>query len=386
MLKADDFRAAAVLDALARRPDGAALLALSDSGAAVVGGFVRDTLLGFEPREVDVVVDGDAEGFARRLGGSVVTHAAFGTARAVKDGWSIDVAAARRESYPRPGALPVVEPATLAEDLERRDFGANAIAVPLAGGELVAAAGALDDLAARRLRVLHERSFIDDPTRVMRLSRYRHRLDFTVEAHTAALAEAATLQTVSGPRIGAELRLALLEPDPLAPLADLQGLLPIVVDRALVERALALAPADADRRLVILGSIAGKVAPTEWLASLELTAHEREVLELAREAERLAAEIEAAGSASALRDVLRRVPAEVVAMAGALGPAGAARRWLEELRWVELEIAGDDLLAAGVAAGPDLGARLERTLRRKLDGELAAGRASELASALEESP
>ena len=386
MLKADDFRAAAVLDALARRPDGAALLALSDSGAAVVGGFVRDTLLGLEPREVDVVVDGDAEGFARRLGGSVVTHAAFGTARAVRDGWSIDVAAARRESYPRPGALPVVEPATLAEDLERRDFGANALAVRLADGELVAAPGALDDLAARRLRVLHERSFIDDPTRVIRLARYRHRLDFTVEAHTAGLAEAATLQTVSGARIGAELRLALLEPDPLAPLADLQGVLPIVVDRALVERALALAPADADRRLVIFGSIAGKLAPTDWLASLELTAHEREVLELARQTERLATEIEAAGSASGLRDVLRGIPPEVVAIAGALGPAGAARRWLEKLRWVELEIAGDDLLAAGVAAGPDLGARLERTLRRKLDGELSAGRASELASALEESP
>jgi tRNA nucleotidyltransferase (CCA-adding enzyme) len=385
MLRGDDFRAAVVLDALARRPDGAAVLALADAGAAVVGGFVRDTLLGLEPREVDVVVDGDAEGFARRLAGSVVTHAAFGTARAVRDGWSIDVAAARRESYPRPGALPVVEPATLAEDLERRDFGANAIAVELAGGELVAAAGALDDLAARRLRVLHERSFIDDPTRVIRLARYRHRLDFTVDAHTAALAEAATLQTVSGARVAAELRRALLEPDPLAPLADLQGLLPIVVDRALIEGALALAPPDADCRLVIFGSIAGNGSPADWLASLQLTAHERAVLELAGQTERLATEIEDAGSASALREVLRGVPAEVVAIAGALGPVGAARRWLEELRRVELEITGDDLLAAGLPAGPDLGARLERTLRRKLDGELAPGRAAELASALEES-
>ena len=88
MLGGDDFRADVVLDALARRPDGAAVLALADSGVAVVGGFVRDTLLGIEPREVDVVVEGDAEAFARRLGGSVVTHAAFGTARAVGDGWS----------------------------------------------------------------------------------------------------------------------------------------------------------------------------------------------------------------------------------------------------------------------------------------------------------
>lgn len=375
-----------MLDALARRPDGAAVLALADSGAAVVGGFVRDTLLGLEPREVDVVVDGDAEGFARRFGGSVVTHAAFGTARAVKDGWSIDVAAARRERYPQPGALPLVEPATLAEDLERRDFGANALAVTLADGELVATAGALEDLAARRLRVLHERSFIDDPTRVMRLARYRHRLGFTVEAHTAALAEAATLETLSGARVATELRLALLEPDPLAPLADLQGKLPIVVDRSLVERALALAPADTDRQLVIFGAIAGNAAAADWLASLELTVHERAVLELAGQTERLAAEIAAAGSASALRDSLRGIPAEIVAIAGALGPAAAARRWLEELRGVELEIGGDDLLAAGVPAGPGLGARLERTLRRKLDGGLAPGRAAELASALEDGP
>ena len=384
MLGVVDFRADVVLDALARRPDGAAVLALADSGAAVVGGFVRDTLLGIEPREVDIVVEGDAEAFARRLGGSVATHAAFGTAHAARDGWSIDVATARRERYPRPGALPLVEPATLSEDLARRDFGANAVAVTLAGGELLAVAGALEDLAERRLRALHDRSFIDDPTRVMRLARYRHRLGFEVDAATAALADAATLDTLSGARVTAELRLALLEADPLAPLADLQGKLPIVVDRALVERALALTPADADRRLVILGAIAGHRAASDWVGSLELSVYEREVLQRAGEAERLAAQIDAAGSASALRDALRGIPAEVVAIAGALGPASGARRWLEELRGVELEIGGDDLLAAGVPAGPELGARLERTLRRKLDGEVTGGRASELASALED--
>jgi tRNA nucleotidyltransferase (CCA-adding enzyme) len=385
MLGGDDFRADVVLAALARRPDGAAVLALADSGVAVVGGFVRDTLLGIEPRELDVVVEGDAEAFARRLGGSVVvTHAAFGTARAVGDGWSIDVAAARRERYPRPGALPLVEPATLTEDLARRDFGANAVAVTLAGGDLLAAAGALEDLAERRLRALHDRSFIDDPTRVMRLARYRHRLGFTVDAATAALADAATLDTLSGARVTAELRLALLEPDPLAPLADLQGKLPIVVDRELVERALALTPADADRQLVILGAIVANLPASDWVDSLELTAYERRVLERAGQAERLAAQIAAAGSASALRDALRGVPPEAVAIAGAFGPVAGARRWLEELRGVELEIGGDDLLAAGVPAGPEIGARLERTLRRKLDGQLTAGRAAELASALED--
>lgn len=383
MSTSTQFRPAVVLDALARRSDGAAVLALAEAGTAIVGGFVRDTLLDVEPRELDVVVAGDAEAFARKLGGLVATHAAFATARASRDGWSVDVAAARSERYPYPGALPLVEPASLSEDLARRDFSVNAIAVTLDTGELLASDGALADLAARRLRVLHEQSFIDDPTRVMRLARYRRRLGFAVEPHSAALAAAATLETLSGARIAAELRLALLEPDPLAPLADIRGKLPIVVDRPLLEAALALTPDDGDRRLVILAAIV-RDAPAAWLASLELTAHERHAVELAGRADRLAAAIASAGSPSALRDALRGTPPEVAALAGALGPTAAVRRWLEELRHVSLEIGGDDLLAAGVPAGPGLGARLERTLQRKLDGQLASGRAAELASALED--
>ena len=174
-----------------------------------------------------------------------------------------------------------------------------------------------------------------------------------------------------------------LEPDPLAPLGDIQDKLPIVVDRPLLEAALALTPDDGDRRLVILAAIV-RDAPPEWLASLELTAHERDAVELAGRADRLASAIAAAGSPSALCDALRGTPPEVAALAGALGPTAAVRRWLEELRHVSLEIGGDDLLAAGVPAGPGLGARLERTLQRKLDGQLAGGRAAELASALED--
>lgn len=373
-----------VLEALAQRADGAAVLATRMRGAAVVGGFVRDTLIGISPREVDVVVERDAEGFARELGGVVTVHAAFGTARAERDGWSVDVAAARSERYPRPGALPVVAPASLEQDLGRRDFAVNALAVKIDDGKLLAVAGALEDLSAQRLRVLHDRSFLDDPTRVMRLARYAHRLGFSVEPHTAALARAARLDTVSGARIGAELRLALGEGDPLAPLSDLSGKLPIVIDRPLIEAALAIAPSDASRELVILAAITREIAPPEWIAELELSAHERDVVLAAANAPQIADAIETAASASALHDALKDVPAEIVALAGGLGPAAAARRWLDELRYVRLEIGGDDLIAAGISSGPELGARLERTLRRKLDGRLAGGRRAELESALGE--
>ena len=126
---------------------------------------------------------------------------------------------ARRERYPAPGALPEVEPASLAEDLGRRDFTVNALAVTLGDGELIAVPGALEDLAAGTLRVLHDASFIDDPTRLIRLARYAERLSFAVDPHTAALARAAGFATLSGGRLGGELRLALAEPDPVAVLA-----------------------------------------------------------------------------------------------------------------------------------------------------------------------
>src|ERR1019366_3326434 len=109
---------------------------------------------------------------------------------------------------------------------------------------------ALEDLDAGRLRVLHDRSFIDDPTRVLRLARYAERLHFEVEPATAALGRAAGFGTLSGTRLGAELRLALGEPDPAAVLARVAAALPITVDPGLIRAALELAPPDADRAML----------------------------------------------------------------------------------------------------------------------------------------
>src|SRR5690349_11019813 len=207
-----------LLDRLRGVPGAAPVLdALADlTGVWVVGGAVRDALLGREPRDLDLVVEGDAAAVAQRLGEDAVVHERFGTATAAG---AVNVAGARRERYGRPGALPDVElGAPIREDLARRDFTVNAIAVRLADGAVEAHPGAFEDLEARRLRVLHERSFLDDPTRLLRLVRYAARLRFTPEPETAALARAAiadgALATVSGPRIGAELRLALREPLP----------------------------------------------------------------------------------------------------------------------------------------------------------------------------
>jgi tRNA nucleotidyltransferase (CCA-adding enzyme) len=384
----------AVLAALASLPAGPALgrAAARTTGVHLVGGAVRDLLLGGRPRELDIVVDGDpAELIADLVGDDaadvapeVVRHARFGTATFELDGGRVDIARSRRERYAGPGALPEVEPAPLAEDLRRRDFTVNAIAVSLPDGRVEAVPEAFADLAAGRLRVLHDASFRDDPTRLLRLARLRVRLGFVVEERTAGLAADADLRTVSGARIGAELRLALAEPDPvdaLAAYARLPGL-PLDVDRRLIGRACDLLGTAGSRDLLLLAAATRRRADPAWLAGLELTSAEREVVLAGWEAGPLARAIAAAANPSELRGLLARVPVEAIALAGALGPSGAAGRWLDELRHVGLEIDGDDLIAAGIPPGPELGRRLEWTLARKLDGLLPDGPQAELASAL----
>jgi tRNA nucleotidyltransferase (CCA-adding enzyme) len=364
------FDSGVVLAALARYPP----LRAGGARVAVVGGFVRDTLLGRDPHEVDLVVEGDAAALARSLGGEVVVHEPFGTATATGPGWRVDVAMARRERYPAPGALPEVAAASIEDDLARRDFTVNAIAVTLSGGELLAADHALDDLSGGVLRVLHERSFIDDPTRLVRLARYAERLRFAADPATESLAAQAGFATLSGARLGGELRLALAEPDPVAVLARLADKLPLAVEPEFAREALALAPAESDRAMLLLGMLSREEA---WLSGLELTARELEVALACRHA-RVPAEV----TPSALWRAWRGVPIEAVAVAGARGGVDAAKRWIGELRQVRLEIGGDDLIAAGIAEGPEIGRRLERTLVAKLDGELSGGHEAELAFAL----
>lgn len=367
-------------------PAGAALLdALGEEpGVHLVGGAVRDLLLGREPRELDVVVEGDAVALARRLDPAAVVHDRFATATALVDGHAVDLATARRERYPHPGALPEVSPAGMDEDLRRRDVTVNAIALPLAGGPLVAAPGAVEDLAAGVLAVLHDASFIDDPTRLYRMARYAARLRFAVDPHTRSLADAAVrdgaVGTVSGPRIGAELRLAAGEPDPLSALLWMAalGLVPAATHpHSVIADALALLPPEGRADLLVLGA---------WglpsLAQLGFSAAELTVLDRLVRGRELAGDACACGRPSELRFLLDGEPVEVVALAGALGAREPAGRYLDSLRHVRLSITGADLLAAGVPEGPEIGRRLRAALASRLDGEAPPGREAELAAAL----
>jgi len=367
-----------------------------DARVHLVGGAVRDLLLGGAPLDLDLVVEGDAGEVAAALGGELKAFDRFGTATVVLDGFSYDIAGARRETYAHPGALPDVEPAPLAEDLLRRDFTVNAIALAFSG-QLRAAPAALEDLEARRLRVLHDRSFIDDPTRLMRLARYATRLGFEVEPHTRELADAAVaggaLGTVSGPRIGNELRLLAREDDPVGALG---GLGDLGLDRAInpgfgiqdegvARRALVILPDDGRRDRLVLAVAARGVRADQLPALLDSLAFEAEdrdaILIAATRADDVAGALAAASAPSEIAAAVTGAPLELVALAGALGPASQAGEWLDTLRHVRLGIDGGDLLAAGVTEGPAIGRGLRAALAAKLDGR-APGREEELAAAL----
>ncbi|HTZ62476.1 MAG TPA: hypothetical protein VMB51_00055 [Solirubrobacteraceae bacterium] len=440
----------APLDALRELPGGRELLELAAGrdDVELVGGAVRDLVLGRTPRELDVVVGRDADAFARelaaRLGASAghsprasqdaaaTFHDRFGTALVrweldpadarIGAEARIDIATRRAERYPAPGALPEVSAGTPQQDLNRRDFTVNAIALPLSGpsaGKLRPVDDrALGDLAEGRLRVLHPRSFSDDPTRLLRLARYSARLGFQIEPHTADLAAQAVaegaLDTVSRARIGAELRLALAEPDALATLEamDRLGLLRALHPQlrfetglardalALLRRGLDGEPGRPDllllaallRSLVQALEVDAEDAAYALLDSLEIPAADRDLaLDSAVDADALAEELGGAETPSQIREAVGHAPPEQVALAGAWGQrewefsevVDAAEEWLKQLRHVHLEISGDDLLAAGIPEGPEIGRRLQAALARKLDDELDAGPDAELQAALE---
>ena len=330
--------------------------------AYLVGGVVRDLLLGREVADLDVAIEEDAEALSDLPGFSPEREGLFLTGRLEQGNAKIDVAQTRAESYPAPGALPEVRPASITEDLARRDFTVNAMAFPLSGDrQLLDPHGGLDDLRAGLLRVLHDGSFIDDPTRALRAARYAARFGFDLEPETARLLRETDLSTVSEDRIDNELRRIAAEDDPAAALrliADwdvMPSLDPQAPERVAEVTRLASAPPWSewvDRELAVMLAI---VRPLPQIRELAAATPERP-----SEAARLAAAWD---------------PAQLL-VARAIG-AEWLDRYAAEWRHVGLEITGADLLAEGVPEGPGVGRGLEAALSGKLDGEIS-GRDEEL--------
>jgi tRNA nucleotidyltransferase (CCA-adding enzyme) len=371
--------------------------------AWLVGGAVRDLLLGAHAVDLDVAIEGDARAVARelagRLGGDAVEHERFGTATVRAGELTVDLATTRRESYAQPGALPDIEPAPLDDDLARRDFTINSMAASLPSGELRDPHHGRTDLEAGVIRVLHPESFADDPTRLLRAVRYEARFGFRMDAQTEQLAREAiagdALSTVSGARIRDELLDALNEAavaSAVARMADLgldRALSPLLGGARPEDVAAAAEAAAARGGQRRFAALAALIAPDPddlagWIGDLNLRAEDRDaVLHAARKGPQLVRSLEPVLPDSALHALLHCELPETLGVAVALGARHEPiDRYLEHLSGAGLEITGDDLRAAGVPEGPAIGRALRDTLKRKLDGEVG-GRDAELELALQ---
>jgi tRNA nucleotidyltransferase (CCA-adding enzyme) len=348
-------------------PELAAVAAAAPDPVYLVGGAVRDLLLGKGRADIDLAVEGDPAALAAALGAEpLVEHPRFGTLKVRLGGEELDLAATRRETYAEPGALPAVElGAPIRTDLARRDFTVNAMAVPLAEPRLlIDPYDGQADLEARLLRVIHEGSFVDDPTRAIRAARYASRFGFAVEPRTRELLQAADLEAVSPERRAEELRRLAREE------RGVRGL-------ELLAAWGAVAPRPGGESFALARDVDRLTATPHWSEEVD------------RAEAILAAALGPAGDSLTTNRPSR--PSEAVALARGRDPIeivlarAAGADWLDDwLRWreVRLEITGTDLTAEGLQ-GPEVGEALERALAAKLDGE-APTRADELRIALEQ--
>ncbi|MGB8707353.1 MAG: CCA tRNA nucleotidyltransferase [Dehalococcoidia bacterium] len=362
----------------------------------LVGGVMRDLFLGRANFDFDLVVEGEAIKLARKMAkdsqAKLTVHTRFGTAKLNYPGFSLDLATARSETYSKPGALPTVKPGSLKDDLIRRDFSINAMALhlnPQRFGELIDLHNGEDDLERRLIRILHPKSFIDDATRILRAIRYEQRLGFKLEAETEKLLRrhVAMLNTISGDRIRHELELILKEDKP--------------------ERALRRA-----EELEVLSQLHPSLKGNGWLSKIFTKARQADIrvsllilyqclliYNLTEKAnEKFISHLNfPKNSAQAMRETiqikaqlhsltnLKLKPSDIYQLLhGYSTPAIQANAlaseslvaskhmnlYLSKLRYVKPLLNGEDLKKMGIAAGPKIGDILSELHKAKLDGKV----------------
>ena len=373
-------------------------------GAALhlVGGSVRDLLLGRPVMDLDLVAEGDgpriAEALAAELGGRVSARSQFGTAKLVVGEQTLDVATARLETYDHPGALPTVRPGTLRDDLARRDFTVNAMAAHLGQdtfGAIEDRLGGGADLAQRVLRPLHDGSFVDDATRILRAIRYEHRLGFRMDGPTEALVRrhATYLSTISGDRVRHEVERICQEARPEAPLVRardlgvLAALLPGLDWPEEVHCAVSRARDAGEQTAPLLfvallassltpeggAAFADRLAmPTRWRRIVDHTVALRPTLDALTQEELRPSQIER---------LLRGTDEQAVLAWRLLATADLVRKRLAsyatDLRHVQPRLNGHDLRDLGAPSGPEMGRLLEELRTAVLDGDVQGREAEE---------
>jgi tRNA nucleotidyltransferase (CCA-adding enzyme) len=375
-----------------------AIAAHQDQHLYLVGGAVRDLLLERATFDLDLTVDGDAIALAQLLAnttqGRLTVHARFRTASLRWKEWRIDLATIRSETYDRPGALPRVKPGSLADDLFRRDFTINAMAIQLSPGrygELVDLYGSQNDLEQGLIRILHEKSFTDDATRIWRALRYEQRLGFQIGPKTLGLLkrDMAMLDAISGDRTRHELELILKETYPekvflraeeLQVLSKLQpGLKASNWLSERFEQARQVSsptPPPASLYLALLTYTLSVEQLEQMIARLKLS---RQLSQVLRDTCQLRTDIETLAAPdlkpSRIYEVLHGYsPAAITAASIATDSPEASRNiheYLVRLRYIKPVLTGENLKNMGLAPGPRISETLERLRAARQDGEVS---------------
>lgn len=356
----------------------------------LVGGPVRDLILGRTSIDIDLSLeDGSstlARALAKRIEGRVRSHPQFMTYKVVAEGFpEIDIATARKERYRRPGALPAVSAGRLKDDLLRRDFSINALALDLLNGTMHDPTQGEQDIGARLVRVLHDKSFVDDPTRIFRAVRIATRLGFALESHTSELMRAAiatdALATVSRERIWRELFLAMDENETPAILATLsqQGALDVLFGRRntndlrsrldAIQAQIAENP-ELDRYVLYTGVLLrGDASPIDFEGSGFSQKRARAVVEIANDLPRVKDSLAAAREERDRFRIYRDVSAEMLAAIASERPEEVPHiRRFHEFENFTLPLRGNDLEVPG---GPHVAQALEQTREAVFNGRIA---------------
>jgi len=355
----------------------------------LVGGPVRDLLLHRGVIDIDLTLEDGASTLARalakRIDGRVRSFPQFLTYKVTAPELpEIDIATARKERYRSPGALPTVTAGRLEDDLLRRDFSINAIALDVMNNEVHDPAGGEKDIRDGIVRVLHDESFVDDPTRIFRALRLACRLEFVLDAHTDELMRAAigggALATVSKERIWRELFLAMEEDDAPAVLSAIaaSGALEVLFGKRdvsrtrldLVQRQLSLSRELDCEVMYTAALLHGNASPLDLEGSGFSQKRARNVVQIANELPRFSDALAEATSDRQRFRILKHASPEMLSVVAAALPEPVAR--YHEFRKFELPLRGNDLEVPG---GPHIAKALERTREAVFTGEIDLGQA-----------
>lgn len=374
----------------------AAIAAKFGTDCYLVGGAVRDVLKGQSSGDLDIMIEHRcseiADAAAGQLGGTVLKMTRFGTATLDIGAIQIDLSTARRETYEESGALPKVFPGTIEQDLARRDFTINAMAISLSGhsfGDLIDPHNGVLDLERGVVRVLHNQSFEQDATRILRAIRFAGREGYQLDEYTERLIrrDVRYLETVSGERIRHEIERIFLEPRSSAilqvanDLKVLQAIHPaLAFEQSIVVPITSIGKYDSDDlNLIFYGLITWQASPedvepiiTRLMLDSVRSAFVKDIVSIRA----ILPSLRLSKSNSETYYLLEGLqPLALDAYAVLTGDEEAVKRirlYLDELRYIRPSITGELLLAEGVPEGPWIGQLLESLLTARLDGDISS--------------